>query len=265
MIHHESITTAGDAAPWLTLVHGASQHSGLFSAQVDAFRRDYRLLLVDLPGHGRSVDVPGPYGLMEYSRAVLDALAAAGVVRTHFWATHTGAGTGLMLAADRPQLVASLVLDGAILPGVDMPSVVAAISRAKATARSRGIDAARDEWFNECRWFDVIRARPDECRAAAHREMIDGFSGRPWLDASSPAPVPSIRPALRRISQPVLLVNGEHDLDEFLAVAAELASTLPDVRRLVVPGAGGFPLWEFPDTVNAAVRAFLAHVSRSSG
>jgi pimeloyl-ACP methyl ester carboxylesterase len=255
--HFETISTAGETSPWLTLVHGASQHSGLFSAQVEAFRADNRLLLVDLPGHGRSSALPGPYGLVEYARSVRAAIDAAGIARTHFWGTHTGAGIALMLATQHPQLIASMVLDGAILPGVDLPYVTARFARARKTAHERGIEAARAEWFRESKWFDVIRTRPAECRAKEHWNLIAGFSGRPWLDPTAPEPVPPIRPALARIAQPVLLVNGEHDVEDFIRVADELESSLKNVRRATVPGAGGFPLWEFPAEVNSLVRQFL--------
>jgi pimeloyl-ACP methyl ester carboxylesterase len=255
--HFDAISNAGKTGPWITMVHGASQHSGLFSAQVEAFRADYRLLLIDLPGHGRSSAVPGPYGLVEYARSALAAIRAAGIERTHFWGTHTGAGIGLMLAAKHPELIASLVLDGSILPGVDLPYVTARYGRAKATARERGIEAARAEWFRESRWFEVIRERPEECRAKEHWQLVSGFSGRPWLDTSTPEPIPSIRPQLARITQPVLLVNGEHDVEDFIRVADELEASLSDVERVTVPGAGGFPLWEFPAEVNSRVRRFL--------
>jgi pimeloyl-ACP methyl ester carboxylesterase len=256
--HFEAIASAGETKPWITMVHGASLHSGLFSAQVEAFEADYRLLLIDLPGHGRSSACPGPYGLAEYARSVLAAIHAAQVERTHFWGTHTGAGIGLMLAAQHPRLIASLVLDGAILPGVDLPYVTAMLARAKQTARERGVEAARAEWFRESRWFDVIRARPVECRAKEHWDMVAGFSGRPWTDPSQAGPVAPIRPVLARIAQPVLLVNGEHDVEDFIRVADELESALADVQRATLPGAGGFPLWECPAEVNALVRQFLA-------
>jgi pimeloyl-ACP methyl ester carboxylesterase len=255
--HFETIAGAGETRPWITMVHGASQHSGLFSAQVDAFEADYRLLLIDLPGHGRSSAMPGPYGITEYARSVLAAMQAAAVERTHFWGTHTGAGIALLLAAQHPPRIASMILDGAILPGVDLPYVTARIARARATARERGVEAARAEWFRESRWFDVIRARPAECRAKAHWDLIAEFSGRPWTDATEAAPVAPIGAALARMAQPVLLVNGEHDVEDFIRVADEIESGIPNVQRVAVAEAGGFPLWEFPARVNALVRQFL--------
>jgi pimeloyl-ACP methyl ester carboxylesterase len=255
--HFETITTAGPTRPWLTLVHGASQHSGLFNAQVKEFQPNYRLLLIDLPGHGRSSTLPGPSGLVEYTRSTLAALRATKIDRTHYWGTHTGAGIGLMLAAEHPQLIESLILDGSILPGIDLPYVTERYQLAKKTARARGIEAARAEWFRESKWFDVMREKPTECRAKEHWELVDEFPGRPWLDTSTPETIPSIRPALKTITQPTLLINGEHDVEGFIRVADELEASLPNVKRATIQGAGGFPLWEFPTEVNALVKQFL--------
>jgi len=255
--HFATIASAGETRPWITMVHGASQHSGLFAAQVDAFQADYRLLLIDLPGHGRSSDRPGPYGIAEYARSVLAAMHASGVERTHFWGTHTGAGIALLLAAQHPHLIASMVLEGAILPGIDLPYVTAMLARARKTARERGVEAARAEWFRESKWFDVMRARPSECRAREHWDLIAEFSGLPWTDSSAAEPVAPIRPALAQMAQPVLLLNGEHDVADFIRIADEIESSIPDVQRVTVAGAGGFPLWEFPAQVNALVRRFL--------
>lgn len=256
--HFETITDAGPAAAWLTLVHGASQHMGLFSAQVAAFRARYRLLLIDLPGHGGSVRMPGPYGYVEHAAAVLRAIDRAGVVQTHYWGTHTGAAVALQLAVRMHRRFLSLILDGAVLPGIDVPSVTAAIARAKATAHARGLVAARHEWFETAAWFDVIRLHPDACRAAEHRALIDAFAGGPWLSPIPPAPVGPVVDALGSLGMPVLLVNGEHDLPDFIAMADVLAQRLPEVHRVVIPGGGGFPLWEFPALVNPIVADFLA-------
>jgi pimeloyl-ACP methyl ester carboxylesterase len=65
---------------------------------------------------------------------------------------------------------------------------------------------------------------------------------------------------LKTLGVPVLAYNGEHDLDDFIEVAARLETLLPDIRRRAIPEAGGFPAWEFPARVNALVEDFLAEV-----
>ena len=260
----------GSAAPWLTLVHGATQHRGVFSAQVAAFRADFRLLLIDLPGHGLSASLPGPYGMGEYAasvRAAMDkaigeggvegGMGEAGAERTHFWGTHTGAGVGLLLAAREPARFASLVLEGPVFPDRQPPYAVEMIAQVKRLAAGRGLDAARRHWWERSEWFEVMRRNPETCRAAGHLAMVSEFQGGPWLDTQAPARVASVDNRLAELGLPVLIVNGEHELADFVQAAGQLSSLLPHARRVVIADAGGFPLWEFPDRVNAEVRRFL--------
>ncbi len=246
-------------APWIVMVHGASQDHRVFSAQAAAFRQAYRLLLIDLPGHGASAHLPGPFGTEEYAASILAAIEAAGIDRCHYWGTHTGAVTGLLLACREAVLFDALILEGPFDPGQPLASVLTLFPRISEIARTQGLQDARDTWWRDGRWFDVMRARPDACRAAAQRAMIEDFGGAPWLyEGPAAAPVASVMPALAEMPTPCLMINGEHDLPDFLAAAEALQSQLPNVRREIIPDGGGFPLWEFPDRVNAAVGKFLA-------
>jgi 3-oxoadipate enol-lactonase len=247
-------------APWLVLVHGATQHCGLFSAQEKHFSTGRNVLLVDLPGHGRAAGASGPFGLVEYAAAVRNVLDEAEIERVHFWGTHTGAAVGLLLAAEEPQRFCSMILEGAVLPGVSMPSVEAAFAKTVLTARSRGVPAARELWFETAPFFDAIRRNRVACRADEHWAIITAFEGGPWVDGLSPAEPPELESALSAITVPTLLVNGELDLDDFITVAALLERGLPDVQRATVPAAGAFPLWERPDLVNALVEVWLCSI-----
>jgi pimeloyl-ACP methyl ester carboxylesterase len=251
------IAVAKQSAPWMTMVHGLSQDRRVFSAQVEAFKGRFRLLLVDLPGHGRSADIGGPYGPEEFAEGIEAALDQAGVESSHFWGTHTGASAGLLLAARRPDRFQSLVLEGPALPDRPLPAVVRALSRTRAIARERGIEHARRQWFEESEWFAVMRRHPDECRAREQWEMVSEFRGGPWLDPRIPRSVAPVADRLASLQVPTLIINGQHDLADFLAAADELESLLPNCRRISIPDGGGFPLWEYPDRVNAEVRRFL--------
>ena len=256
---YELVVTAGTAAPWFTMVHGVSQDRRVFDRQVEAFRRDFRICLIDLPGHGLSSDLAGPYGLAEYAASIAGAWRSAGIERSGFWGSHTGAGAGLLLACRQPRSFASLVLEGPVFPGRPPQIAVEILTAVGAVAKADGMDAAREAWWQNSDWFAVMRARPDECRAAEHRAIIDDFEGKPWLESGLISrPLAAIDGRLAALDVPVMIINGEHDLADFIAAADGLEALLPNCRRFVVPDAGGFPLWEFPDRVNDVVRAFLA-------
>ena len=256
---YQAIASSDADAPWITMVHGVSQDHRVFDRQVDAFRERYQLLLIDLPGHGLSSDLPGPYGLREFASSIHSTLQAADVTQCHFWGTHIGAGAGLFLACGEPRLFRSLILEGPVYPGRALPSVTRAIADIKRVAEQDGIEAAREIWWRDGPWFSVMRARPKECRAAEQRAIIDDFTGRPWLDAGlAPQPFAPVDDLLAQLEIPVLIMNGEHDVAEFLDAAEALDALLPNCRRATIDKAGGFPLWEFPERVNDAVRTFLA-------
>lgn len=243
--------------PWITLVHAASHDQRFFSSQVAAFQKDFRLLLIDLPGHGRSSTHPGPYGLEEYADSVLAAMDANAVQKSHYLGTHTGAAVGLMLATRHPERFQSLALESTPVPGVDIPSVNIAVGRARDTARSDGVEAARSEWFRREPWFEIIRQNPERCRAEAHWEMIAEFSGAPWLDNAPPRSVASLLDQLPSVDCPVLMINGEYDVEDFTRAADEMERRLPRVTRVRIPDAGGFPMWERPELTNEYIRRHL--------
>ena len=249
------------AAPWLVMVHGMSQDHRVFSAQVEAFKARYRILLVDLPGHGQASGVPGPFGHRELAAHVAGVLDQVGIARCHYWGTHTGTALGLLLASATPERFASLILEGAVLPGHAMASVEGAFARARETAKTQGVAAARRQWFEQAEFFAVMRRRGEDCRAAEHWDMIAEFSAAPWLEVRPAAPVAPIDGQIAAFEMPVLLYNGAHDLADFIATAKRLEAMLATAQRALIPDGGAFPAWEFPEPVNRLVADFLAAVA----
>jgi 3-oxoadipate enol-lactonase len=246
-IHYE----IDGVGPWLTLIHGFSQQLHVWQPQVVRLADSYRLLRIDLRGHGGSSSPSGGYGPVEYAADILGVLDAHGIGATHYWGTHTGAGVGLLLAHQQPERIATLVLDGAVIPGAAQPAVDVWQARAREVALRDGIAAAREFWFDESPFFRGTQ-RPDD-----HRAIVETFGCAPWLATTPAQPVPNIQPTLSAIRQPTLIVNGANDLPEFHETAALLERTLPHARRYVIPDAGPFAAWDAPDAVTPLVAQFL--------
>ncbi len=239
------------------MIHGMVGDHRVFDAQVDAFKQDFRLLLIDLPGHGFAAEVPGPFGHLEMMAHVRRVLDQTEVYSSHLWATHTGTSVGLLLAIREPERFKSLILEGAVLAGHPMPYITQTLAAASALAHDAGVRVAVDDIFSNAGWFNVMRQHPVECRAEAHWRILDDFSGAPWLFEGASEPANITDEELQNLSIPTLIYNGEFDLDDFIDIADRIERLMPVVERRVIPGGGGFPAWEFPDQTNRVVRQFL--------
>ncbi len=243
--------------PWMVMVHGMSQDHRVFSCQVDAFRPHYRILLIDLPGHGLASACSGPFGPIEFADHVNRELHRYGVEDAIFWGTHTGASAGLLLAAIYANRIQRLILEGPVVPGGNPPVVLEAIEKARQKARQEGVAAAITDWWQTSCWFEYMRAHPESCRAAEHLAIIKEFGGRPWLDDQPPKPIEDIEVLLTGVRIPSLIYNGTTDHEEFRRSSDYIISLLNDAQRATVPSSGGFPAWENPKAVNNLVANFL--------
>ncbi len=256
------VDATGPAADWMVLVHGVSQDHRLFEAQVRRFRDTYRILLIDLPGHGLSSHIPAPYGLGEFAVHIRECMVSVGVSNAIFWGTHLGASAGLVAACDEGELFSVLVLESPVFPGRALPSVSDLLSEVAATAREHGMNKARELWWEKGPWFDRMRSDAEKCRAAEQRRIIADFEGGPWLETDLVSkPLGSVENKLRNLTVPIILINGEYDVHDFVLAADALEEIIPNTRRISIPGGGGFPLWEVPDLVNERVSSVLVNAT----
>lgn len=100
----------GDRArPGLVLVHGGSAHSGWWDHVAPQLARHYRVVAIDLSGHGDS-DRREAYDSLIWSQEVI-AVAAALIDGPPILVGHSmGGGISLAAAAEHPDIVASLIV-----------------------------------------------------------------------------------------------------------------------------------------------------------
>jgi pimeloyl-ACP methyl ester carboxylesterase len=91
---------------------GASSWSN-FQHNVEAFARDHRVLLVDMPQYGKSAKIPIAYPkLTNLARIMRDFMDAIGLERAHFVGNSFGGQMALKTAIDYPDRVGHLVMIG---------------------------------------------------------------------------------------------------------------------------------------------------------
>jgi 3-oxoadipate enol-lactonase len=102
-----------------------------------------------------------------------------------------------------------------------------------------------------------MRLRTHDVRARTLlREMVNRYPGRDLL-ADDTERVSSVGD-LSQLDLPVLIINGEHDLDARIGAGADLARALPDARLAVIPAAGHLSNLDNPGAYNAVLGEFLS-------
>jgi 2-succinyl-6-hydroxy-2,4-cyclohexadiene-1-carboxylate synthase len=101
----------GDAVIFL---HFSGVNLMMWQRIIPYFQDHYRLILVDLRGHGKSDRPETGYHMDEMARDVTGVMEQLNLERAHIIGSSLGAEVGLSIAANYPEKVISLVLDGAL-------------------------------------------------------------------------------------------------------------------------------------------------------
>ena len=238
--------------PDLVLLHSLLTDRTVFDGIVPALARRRRVTLPNLPGFGASA--PAGLRIEDYAdriAALLDALAlpaATDVVAMSF-----GGFVGIALAARHGARLGRLVLvdTAAAFPEPAKLPLWGMAERALSDGMSAVVDTAVRRMFTDGfitahpeivqeRAAVLLRAEPS-CFATACRALAD-------LD---------LRPALRAIENPALVVVGALDATTPPALARELAAGLAGARLVEIPDCAHCPPLEKPAEFLAAVEPFL--------
>lgn len=226
-IHYEF---AGKNGPPLVLLHGSATSSAMWKrlGYVDWLAEQYRVVMIDARGHGRS---DKPYDEAAYSMPlivsdIVSVLDQAGIDRAHFFGYSMGGRVAYGIGLHAPERFDSLIIGGGSFSpspdGFDRVTFPGALD----TIAADGIDAFLDRW----------RERLGTPLPPGVREMYlanDVQAIVPYLRRTQREP--SHEAALAKMTMPVLLFAGEHD-PERLHDSRIAAERLPNATLVVIPG-----------------------------
>jgi len=101
----------GDA---IIFLHFGGANLMMWQRVIPAFQGRYRLILVDLRGHGKSGRPETGYHIDEMARDVIGIMQHLELEHSHLVGSSLGAEVGLSLAANYPEKAISLVCEGAL-------------------------------------------------------------------------------------------------------------------------------------------------------
>ncbi len=254
---------APDAAALpLVCLHGWGMNLRVFDLLRDALATTRETLAVDLAGHGAS---PWAEGHAHFDTQVDDVLAVL-PPRCVLLGWSFGGKLALQLAARHAARIAVLVLVSAtpkFAQSADWPHGMDARSmRAFRTV----LEQDWQQTLNDFVWLQLRGSRNAE---AAQRVLESALAqqGAPHPDALRNGldllGTLDLRACAREVTQPTLLVSGQHDRVTPPGAARWLAAALPQAQLVEVPRAGHAPFVSHPQEVAAALRGFLADLAEA--
>lgn len=201
----------------------------------------------DLRGFGSRPLGAGPFS---HARDVLALLDGLGADRAALVGASFGGRVALQVAALAPERISRLaLLAPAPLEDWDWsdPELLA-YGEAEEAAFARG-DADAVVELNVRMWAGGLSEDDQDYVAEAQRRALE-LGG----EGAEEEPVDA-DPA--RIAAPALVLVGDRDVSDFVAVGRHLADTLPDAELRVVEGAGHLLALERPDEVAEALTGWL--------
>jgi pimeloyl-ACP methyl ester carboxylesterase len=233
--------TEGSGPP-LVLHHGLSDslESWREYGYTAALRDNFRLVLMDARGHGKS---DKPRGAEQYSleQRVADVIAVMDALElpsAHFWGYSLGGWTGLGLVASHPERVRALVAGGAHPYAQSMGLFRDLLGK--------GIAA----------WVAALEHMVPELSPATKARILSND-----IDALRDANAvdrPAIGPALARQARPVLLYAGTDDPTH--RVAERCASELQRASFISLAGLNHFAAAGRSDLITPRVLGFLTEL-----
>lgn len=237
----------GNGAETIVLLHGFGGHYADWTDIQVELSRDARVIAYDLPGHGRSLDLPGAGSAPAAAKAVIADLEERGVRSVHLCGFSMGGAIATLIALRAPALAESLTL---IAPGGFGPTINGPLLERFARAEGDDIRTCVNEMSGP--GFDTL-TRDVAAVAALHgargqREKLEQIAGLIARD-SRQGEIP--REQLATITCPVRVVWGEADP---VLPHSQTIGLPPNFRVESLPGKGHMLLNEARRNVTSAIR-----------
>ena len=250
----------GDGRPTLLLLHGDMRTSRSWDAAARELRGDFRVLALDMRGHGDSDWTESGYTFAQRADDLEAFIDAVGLHGAAVAAHSTGGVVATLLAERRPDAFSRLML---LEP---MVVVTEGFQRmvSKRAETPRRTWASRAEMRDYLKWHratgkwraDVIEdvvAHESYARADGRLDMKWATASMAWKEREGD--YPDLRPALRTLGKPILFVMSDSRAGAFADVI-RIAERTPDFDTLVIADSGHNMYMDQPTAVANAARRF---------
>jgi lipase len=233
----------GTGARRACLIHCTFAHSGAWKGVMSRLGDILNMVAMDLPAHGRSGGRDYAISWQMQSAAMMIELIEKGAVPVDLIGHSFGATVAIRIAVTRPDLVRSVTLIEPVFfsaaRDAGAPGYEAHLAEnagfAELLAAQDYEGAAKgfaDMWGGPLSWEDTPQSQRDYM--VERMELVRDSSDAALGLGADYIPLSEIA----KIEVPVLLVEGGTSNPIISAVQASLEAVLPNVKRVIVQGAG---------------------------
>ncbi len=246
-VGRQTYFTAG-AGPTLVLLHGAGDQAGAWYRVAPGLADRYRVVVLDLAGHGDSDPGEGPLAMTAVVHGLEDVLADEGVAPAPviLVGNSMGAWMSLLYAEEHPERVERVVaVNGGSIVGEPAGVTLTPANREEARKLMAALRDPSSPPLSDALLDDIVRRSRE---GPIGRLMARADDMGQWLRDGR----------LDRVEVPVDLLWGASDGLMTLAYARRLEEGLPRARLTEVPNCGHIPQNECPERFAAALDEVLA-------
>jgi pimeloyl-ACP methyl ester carboxylesterase len=260
---HVRYRVGGDGPP-AVLVHGLGGAATNWSCLARLLGRRFRVIVPDLPGHGRSEPLRGAHGLSSFADAVAACLDREEASEAAIVGHSLGGAVAIRLALTRPADVSALVL--AAGAGISSTAtrakaglrILGALRPSRLAARHRTRVAASDRLKQLC--FGLLAGDPRCLSPEAVHGFLEGSAAATDTAVAGAALVAEDpRSELHELGCPALVLWGARDWFLPLSDGYEFARRL-GARLRVLPDTGHLLIAERPEECASLIESFLEEI-----
>ncbi|MGB9089583.1 MAG: alpha/beta hydrolase [Pseudomonas farsensis] len=256
LLHYQQL---GQGEP-LVLLHGLGSSSQDWELQLEVFSRDYRVILMDIRGHGQSSKPRHGYRIKTFSEDLLALLEHLGTGPVHFVGLSMGGMVGFQFAVDHPAWLRSLC-------------IVNSAPEVKRRSRSDWV-----WWFKRwslARLLSVeavgkglaARLFPKSEQVELRRKMAERWARndkRAYLKSFDAIVDWGVQERIGQINCPTLVISADRDYTP-VQIKERYVALMPNAKLAVIEDSRHATPLDQPEVFNFTVLQFLAAASTSQG
>jgi 3-oxoadipate enol-lactonase len=244
-----------EQGPIVCITHSLASDGGSWAEQVPALlQAGFRVLRLDMRGHGGSDPVAGDYTMRQLAGDVATVLDALGFARVHYIGLSIGGMIGQAFALEHgPKLISALWCDTLPASPPGAPDIWGPRIEAVRRANSLGpiAEASMDRYLSP-----VFQAKNPGRWRQLHDTVV-GTTPQGYLGCAAAILDFDFVPRLPSVKLPVLVVCGEEDAGTPASENRRLAGLVPGARYEEIAGMRHFPNVEAPDAFNRIMLGWL--------